>query len=119
MEGTKELVLFPPSDLPLLYYTPRAKGTLRYAWPNTFTRLPISEVRRARSAWPYFGWVVAARLSVDRERHPNSLRVESGSLLSPAATPCVTSPHQPSSALINPHQLSSALISISLQSLRC
>ena len=43
VSGTKELVLFPPSDLPHLYYTPRAKGTLRYAWPNTFERLPVRE----------------------------------------------------------------------------
>ncbi|KAL1530038.1 hypothetical protein AB1Y20_000963 [Prymnesium parvum] len=43
VEGTKELVLFPPSDLPYLYYTPRVKGTLQYVWPNTFTRLPISD----------------------------------------------------------------------------
>ena len=38
VHGTKRLLLFPPADLPYLYYTPRVKGTLRYAWPNNFSR---------------------------------------------------------------------------------
>ena len=49
VSGTKELLLFPPEDLPHLEYTARPKGVLSYAWPNTFTRKPIdAEARAAR-----------------------------------------------------------------------
>ena len=41
VRGSKELLLFPPEDLGRLRYTARPKGTLRYAWPDRFTREPI------------------------------------------------------------------------------
>ena len=47
--GTKELLLFPPEDLPHLEYVARPKGVLSNTWPNTFTRRPIdAEARAAR-----------------------------------------------------------------------
>ena len=48
VRGTKRLLLFPPSDLPYLYYTPRVKGTLRYQWPNNFSRVPPSPAAARR-----------------------------------------------------------------------
>ena len=47
VSGTKELLLFPPDDLPHLEYTARPKGILSYAWPNTFSRAPIDAAARA------------------------------------------------------------------------
>lgn len=41
IRGTKEILLFPPSDLPYLYYTGRAKGHLEYEYPGTFRRKTI------------------------------------------------------------------------------
>lgn len=41
VSGTKEVLLFPPTDLPHLGYTARPKGQLRYSWPANFTRAPI------------------------------------------------------------------------------
>lgn len=38
IRGNKELILFPPSDLPYLYYNGRPKGTLKYKYPTTFVR---------------------------------------------------------------------------------
>eukprot|EP01035_Chromulina_nebulosa_P018377 gene18377-24075_t len=38
IKGEKELILFPPDDLPNLYYISRPKGTLQYTYPNNFTR---------------------------------------------------------------------------------
>jgi hypothetical protein len=48
VRGTKELLLFPPEDLPHLEYTARPKGVLRYAWPDTFTREPIDAAAKAK-----------------------------------------------------------------------
>jgi len=65
--GTKELLLFPPSDLPYLYYTPRVKGELRYEWPGRFTRVGTSEHRV----------VFASSVNVshpDHSRHPQLVR---------------------------------------------
>lgn len=65
--GTKELVLFPPEDLPKLYYEARPKGTLRYSWPNAFTRVPISASERSTRV------VFASSVDVsspDLSRHP-------------------------------------------------
>jgi jumonji domain-containing protein 7 len=45
ISGVKHLMLFPPSDAPLLDYAARRKGQLRYAWPNNFTRASVSEHR--------------------------------------------------------------------------
>lgn len=42
---SSQLVLFPPSDLPNLYYVGRPKGTLDYKYPGTFTR-NVSSVTR-------------------------------------------------------------------------
>ena len=42
---SSQLVLFPPSDLPYLYYVGRPKGTLDYKYPGTFTR-NISSITR-------------------------------------------------------------------------
>lgn len=38
IRGTKELVLFPPSDLENLYYVGRRKGKLKYDYPGTWMR---------------------------------------------------------------------------------
>jgi len=38
IQGTKELVLFPPSDVSYLYYVGRPKGTLQYKFPGQFIR---------------------------------------------------------------------------------
>jgi jumonji domain-containing protein 7 len=38
IQGTKELVLFPPSDVSFLYYVGRPKGTLQYEFPGQFIR---------------------------------------------------------------------------------
>ena len=35
---TLQVVLFPPSDLPFLYYRSRTKGSLKYSFPSHFTR---------------------------------------------------------------------------------
>lgn len=40
-------MLFPPKDLPKLYYLGRAKGTLHYSYPNNFTRDLSSLDKRA------------------------------------------------------------------------
>lgn len=42
IRGVKELTLFPPSDIPHLYYTGRAKGVLEYAYPGNFTRRSLA-----------------------------------------------------------------------------
>ena len=44
--GVKELLLFPPDDLPRLSYRARPKGTMRYAWPSNFSREPIGAADR-------------------------------------------------------------------------
>ena len=67
VRGTKRLLLFPPSDLPALYYTPRVKGSLRYRWPNTFTRLPPSPAEAKRRV--VFGSSVNVT-HPDLARHP-------------------------------------------------
>lgn len=36
--GESQVVLFPPTDLPNLYYVGRPKGALKYEYPATFTR---------------------------------------------------------------------------------
>lgn len=38
IRGHKELILFPPSDMPNLYYVGRPKGILKYEFPATFVR---------------------------------------------------------------------------------
>ncbi len=38
VRGTKELVLFPPSDLENLYYVGRRKGKLKYDFPGKWKR---------------------------------------------------------------------------------
>lgn len=38
IRGTKELVLFPPSDLENLYYVGRRKGKLKYEYPGKWLR---------------------------------------------------------------------------------
>ena len=53
VRGTKELLLFPPADHRNLYYTARAKGTLRYRWPDTWERKAIEG--DAREAKVVFG----------------------------------------------------------------
>eukprot|EP00962_Isochrysis_galbana_P003477 scaffold978_cov118-Isochrysis_galbana.AAC.4 len=45
VSGVKHLMLFPPSDAPLLDYAARRKGQLRYTWPGNFTRASVSEHR--------------------------------------------------------------------------
>jgi len=40
--GSKELTLFPPSDIAHLYYTGRAKGLLEYEHPGQFTRRTLA-----------------------------------------------------------------------------
>ena len=67
MRGTKRLLLFPPSDLPYLYYTPRVKGTLRYQWPNNFSRVPPSPAEARRRV--VFGSSVNVS-QPDLGRHP-------------------------------------------------
>ena len=67
MRGTKRLLLFPPSDLPKLYYTPRVKGTLRYQWPNNFSRVPPSSAEARRRV--VFGSSVNVS-HPDLSRHP-------------------------------------------------
>lgn len=47
VRGTKEILLFPPTDIDRLGYTPRPKGQLLYTWPATFTRVPIDETASA------------------------------------------------------------------------
>ena len=48
MRGRKELLLFPPEDLPHLDYRPRPKGSLTYEWPDRFHRVPIDPEGAAR-----------------------------------------------------------------------
>ena len=67
VRGTKRLLLFPPSDLPYLYYTPRVKGTLRYQWPNNFSRVPPSPAEARRRV--VFGSSVNVS-QPDLGRHP-------------------------------------------------
>ena len=53
VRGTKELLLFPPADHRNLYYTARAKGTLRYRWPDTWERKAIEgDAREAKVNLP-------------------------------------------------------------------
>ena len=65
--GTKRLLLFPPTDLPHLYYTPRAKGTLTYRWPNNFSRALDSSAASGRRV--VFGSSVNVA-QPDLRRHP-------------------------------------------------
>lgn len=48
VSGTKQLLLFPPSDYPLLEYVARPKGMLAYKWPNGFERAPLDAAAKAR-----------------------------------------------------------------------
>lgn len=41
MRGRKELLLFPPEDLPRLEYRARPRGSLKYEFPDAFTREAI------------------------------------------------------------------------------
>ena len=61
--GRKRLVLFPPSDYPHLHYTPRPKGKLRYTWPDTFERAPLSAAEQQRKV------LFAASINLT---HPNA-----------------------------------------------
>ena len=45
IRGTKEITLFPPTDLKYLYYTGRAKGHLEYEYPGTFKRKAIEATK--------------------------------------------------------------------------
>ena len=47
VRGRKEILLFPPEDLPLLEYRARPKGVMRYEYPDRFTRVPLSAEARA------------------------------------------------------------------------
>ena len=67
VRGTKELLLFPPADHRNLYYTARAKGTLRYRWPDTWERKAIEG--DAREAKVVFGSSVDLS-NPDLGRHP-------------------------------------------------
>mmetsp|Transcript_6162 Transcript_6162/g.9203 ORF Transcript_6162/g.9203 Transcript_6162/m.9203 type:complete len:466 (+) Transcript_6162:116-1513(+) len=63
--GEKELLLFPPSDLPFLYYEGRPKGVLQYSFPGNFTRTKSSVDSR--------GVVFGSSVNVDEpdfDRHP-------------------------------------------------
>jgi hypothetical protein len=46
LKGQKELILFPPQDLPNLYYIGRPKGVLEYSYPGNFTRNPKNVDKR-------------------------------------------------------------------------
>jgi jumonji domain-containing protein 7 len=47
VSGVKELLLFPPDDLPHLEYKARPRGVLDYEWPNGFARRPVDAAARA------------------------------------------------------------------------
>ena len=58
-------MLFPPEDLPYLYYVGRPKAKLRYSFPGTFVRDPATVDRR--------GYVFGSSVNVDEpdlRRHP-------------------------------------------------
>ena len=66
VRGHKELVLFPPQQLPYLYYTGRPKGNLHYEYPGIFRRDPSSIDKQGNVV---FGSGVNVD-DPDKKRHP-------------------------------------------------
>ena len=66
IRGHKEVILFPPQQLPYLYYTSRPKGHLHYEYPGIFRRDPSSIDRRSNVV---FGSGVNVD-SPDKKIHP-------------------------------------------------
>lgn len=65
VEGEKEFLLFAPQEYPNLYYQGRPKGALRYTFPATFDRDPLTLDKRS--------FVFASSVNVDDpdlRRHP-------------------------------------------------
>lgn len=63
IRGRKEVVLYPPSDIDLLYYVGRPKGKLVYEYPSKFTRDPATVQRGS--------FVFGSSVNMDK---PDSLR---------------------------------------------